>query len=75
MGATVRLNVEAGKGPSAVKLLNRLGFDVGESVHINLGKADVEYVQLLAADPENQTFTASLRSTTRWARRCAPPSG
>jgi hypothetical protein len=37
---------------------NRLGFDVGEFVHINLGKADEEYVQVLAADSENQTFDA-----------------
>jgi len=36
---------------------NRLGFDVGEFVHINLGKADEEYVQVLGADPDNQTFT------------------
>jgi hypothetical protein len=37
---------------------NRLGFDVGEFLHINLGKADEEYVQVLAADPDNQRFTA-----------------
>ncbi len=37
---------------------NRLGFDGGEFVHINLGKADEEYVQVLAADPDNQTFAA-----------------
>jgi hypothetical protein len=37
---------------------NRLGFDVGEFVHINLGEADEEYVQVLAADPDNQTFDA-----------------
>ena len=37
---------------------NRLGFDVGEFVHVNLGKADEEYVQVLDADPDNQTFDA-----------------
>jgi hypothetical protein len=37
---------------------NKFGFDVGEFVHINLGKADEEYVQVLAADPDNQTFNA-----------------
>ena len=37
---------------------NRLGFDVGEFVHINLGKADEEYVQVLAADQNAQTFDA-----------------
>lgn len=37
---------------------NRLGFDVGEFVHVNIGQADEEYVQVLAADPENQTFNA-----------------
>ena len=37
---------------------SRLGFDVDEFVHINLGKAGEEYVQVLAADPGNQTFTA-----------------
>jgi len=38
---------------------NRLGFDVGEFVHIGIGGADEEYVQVLAADPDNQTFTAA----------------
>jgi hypothetical protein len=37
---------------------SRLGFDVGEFVHVNLGQADEEYVQVLAADQEAQTFTA-----------------
>jgi hypothetical protein len=54
--------VTAGPNPQTVQTAsygaNRLGFDVGEFVHINLGKADEEYVQVLAADPENQTFTA-----------------
>ncbi|HPU74494.1 MAG TPA: hypothetical protein PLA43_21285, partial [Bryobacteraceae bacterium] len=30
----------------------------GEFVHINLGQADEEYVEVLAANPDNQTFTA-----------------
>jgi len=31
---------------------------VGEFVHINLGQADEEYVRILAANEQNQTFTA-----------------
>jgi hypothetical protein len=31
---------------------------VGEFVHINLGQADEEYVKVLAADSDSQTFTA-----------------
>ncbi len=31
---------------------------MGEFVHISLGGPDEEYVQVLAADPENQTFDA-----------------
>ena len=37
---------------------NRLGFDVGEFVHIDLGGPNEEYVKVIAADPDNQTFTA-----------------
>ncbi len=37
---------------------NKLGFDVGEFVHVNPGAADEEYVQVLDADQDNQTFTA-----------------
>jgi hypothetical protein len=37
---------------------NRLGFDVGEFVHVGLGGANEEYVLVTAAAPENQTFTA-----------------
>ncbi len=37
---------------------NRLGFDVDEFVHISLGQADEEYVQVLAADQNAQTFDA-----------------
>ncbi len=44
--------------PTASYGANRLGFDVGEFVHINLGQPDEEYVEVLAADPDNQTFTA-----------------
>ncbi len=54
--------VTAGPDPQTVPTAsygaNRLGFDVGEFVHINLGQADEEYVEVLAADPDNQTFTA-----------------
>jgi len=37
---------------------NRLGFDVGEFLHIHRGQADEEYIQVTAADQANQTFTA-----------------
>ena len=54
--------ITAGAGQQTVQTAsygaNRLGFDVGEFIHINIGKADEEYVQVLAADPDNQTFTA-----------------
>jgi hypothetical protein len=54
--------ITAGGSPQTVNTAsygaNRLGFDVGEFVHINLGQADEEYVQVLAADQENQTFDA-----------------
>lgn len=52
----------AGPGAQTVQTAsygaNRLGFDVGEFVHVNLGQADEEYVQVLAADQNAQTFTA-----------------
>ena len=55
-------DVVAGPGQQTVATAsygaNRLGFDVGEFVHINRDHADEEYVQALAADQENQTFTA-----------------
>jgi hypothetical protein len=55
-------DVVAGPGAQTVQTAsygaNRLGFDVGEFVHVNLGKADEEYVQVLAADQDAQTFTA-----------------
>ncbi len=54
--------VTAGPNPQTVPTAsygaNRLGFDVGEFVHINLGQPDEEYVEVLSADPDNQTFTA-----------------
>ncbi len=55
-------DVVAGPGQQTVQTASygasRLGFDVGEFVHVNLGQADEEYVQVLAADQANQTFTA-----------------
>ncbi len=61
-GIVLYQDVVAGPGQQTVNTAsyggNRLGFDVGEFVHINLGRADEEYVQILAADPDNQTFTA-----------------
>ena len=52
-----------------------LGFDVGEFVHMNLGQADEEYVQVIAVDPVAQTFTAIFTKDHRSARRCARRSG
>jgi hypothetical protein len=61
-GIVLYQDVAAGPGQQTVQTAsygaNRLGFDVGEFVHINLGQADEEYVQVLTADPDNQTFTA-----------------
>jgi hypothetical protein len=61
-GITTTQPIVAGSSQQTVQTAsygaNRLGFDVGEFVHINLGKADEEYVQVLAADQDNQTFTA-----------------
>jgi hypothetical protein len=37
---------------------NRLGLEVGRFIHIDLGGANEEYVQVLAVDPDNQTFDA-----------------
>ena len=37
---------------------NRLGLEVGRFVHIDLGYANEEYVQVLSVDPDNQTFDA-----------------
>jgi hypothetical protein len=61
-GIILAQDVAAGPGQQTVQTAsygaNKLGFDVGEFVHVNLGKADEEYVQVLAADPDNQTFDA-----------------
>ncbi len=61
-GIVLYQNVIAGPGQQTVNTAsygaNRLGFDVGEFVHIDLGRTDEEYVQVLAANPESQTFTA-----------------
>jgi hypothetical protein len=61
-GIVLYQNIVAGPGQQTVQTAsygaNRLGFDVGEFVHVNLGKTDEEYVQVLAADQDNQTFTA-----------------
>jgi hypothetical protein len=61
-GIILTQNITHGGGQQTVTTAsygaNRLGFDVGEFVHINLGQADEEYVQVLAADQAAQTFTA-----------------
>jgi len=61
-GIVLYEDVYASLDPQTVNIAsygaNRIGINVGEFVHINLGKADEEYVQILAADPEHQTFDA-----------------
>ncbi len=37
---------------------NRLGLEVWRFVHIDLGGGNEEFVQVLAVDPDNQTFDA-----------------
>jgi hypothetical protein len=54
----VAANADPQTVPTASYGANRLGFDVGEFVRINLEQADEEYVEVLSADPDNQTFTA-----------------
>ena len=78
-GIFIIQDVVLGAGQQTVKTAsygaNRLGFDVGEFVHINLGKADEEYVQVLAADQNAQTFDAVFTKNHRSARPCGRPSG
>jgi hypothetical protein len=54
--------VTASGSPQTVQIAsygaNRLGIDVGEFVHVGPGTANEEYVQVVAADPDNQTFDA-----------------
>ena len=61
-GVVLAQAVTAGPNPQTVHTAsygaNRLGLEVGEFVHIDLGRADEEYVKVLAVDPDNQTFTA-----------------
>jgi hypothetical protein len=69
-------DVVAGPGQQTVRTAsygaNRLGFDVGEFIHVNLGQADEEYVQALATDPENQTFTAVFTKSHSTGARVRP---
>ena len=51
---------------------NRLGFDVGEFVHVDLGGANEEYVLVTAADPESQTFTAVFTKNHAVGERVRP---
>jgi hypothetical protein len=61
-GIFITQAIIAGPGAQAVTTAsygaNRMGFDVGEFVHINLGAGDEEYVQVTAWDSAAQTFTA-----------------
>ena len=56
-------DVTGGGGAQTVSIgsygANSLGLDVGEFVHINLGQADEEYVEVLTVDPAAQLFTAN----------------
>ncbi|MGE5486340.1 MAG: hypothetical protein ACM3ZB_00795, partial [bacterium] len=51
---------------------NRLGFDVGEFVHIDLGGPNEEYVRVIAADSNNQTFTAVFSKDHALGERVRP---
>src|SRR5581483_10382901 len=59
-GIILAHNVTSGVGQQTVNIAsygaNVLGLDVGEFIHINLGQADEEYVEVLAVDLAAQTF-------------------
>ena len=61
-GVIVVQDVTHGGGAQTVNTAsygaNRMSFYVGEFVHVNLGHADEEYVEVLATDPDAQTFNA-----------------
>jgi hypothetical protein len=61
-GIVLMQDVTHGVGAQAVSFgsygANGLGLDLGEFVHIALGEADEEYVQITAVDAGAQTFTA-----------------
>jgi hypothetical protein len=75
-GIVLRQAVSASPDPQMVGTAsygaNRLGFDVGEFVHIDLGGPNEEYVEVLAADPENQTFTAVISKNHELGERVRP---
>jgi hypothetical protein len=75
-GIVLRQAVSASPDPQMVGTAsygaNRLGFDVGEFVHIDLGGPNEEYVEVLAADPENQTFTAVISKDHALGERVRP---
>ena len=75
-GIVVRQAVIASPDPQTVATAsygaNRLGFEVGEFVHIDLGGPNEEYVEVLAADPENQTFTAVISKDHALGERVRP---
>jgi hypothetical protein len=68
--------VTASPSPQAVRWAsygaNRMGVDVGEFVHINLGGANEEDVYVIAADNQNQTFTAVFTKDHEFAERVRP---
>ena len=72
-------NVTHGAGAQTVTTAsygaNRLGFDVGEFVHVDLGAGDEEYVQVLAAIQPRRRSTRCSPRTTASARPCARRSG
>ena len=75
-GIVLRQAVSASPDPQTVGTAsygaNRLGFDVGEFVHIDLGGPNEEYVEVLAADPENQTFTGVISKDHALGERVRP---
>jgi len=75
-GIVLRQAVVANPDPQIVGTAsygaNRLGFDVGEFVHIDLGGPNEEYVKVLAAEPENQTLTAVISKEHALGERVRP---
>jgi hypothetical protein len=61
-GIVLMQDVTAGGAQQTVSVAtyggSNLDFDVGEFVHVALGAADEEYVQVIDADPAAQTLTA-----------------
>jgi hypothetical protein len=51
---------------------SRLGLEPGKFLHINPGGANEEYVQVISADPDNQTFDAIVTQDHAAGERMRP---